>query len=274
MKAKSMICGGLVVCATLFASNLYAQNGGAVGGNLRVTQYSTAQEIVTGKNAAVHLGSTKLRNASIGDDVTIDGYSRVKKVDAEKNASVKAAALMVSNTEVDGDLKAFMVGQTQDIKADTNAQIRLGSAEIDNATFGKNLNLHTYGYVTNGITAGKNALVSVAGLNAQDVQVDGGDANFYLRARTQEVEAEKDSRVTVSSAELSDVAFKKGVSIRTTSEMGKIKAEKGAKVTVASANLSKQTFDGAFSASMTARIPGGIKAGKGAEVEIGSFTME
>ncbi|BBO89674.1 hypothetical protein [Desulfosarcina ovata] len=274
MKAKSMICGGLVVCATLFASNLYAQDGGTVGGNLRVTLNSTTQDVVAGKNTTVHLGSAKLQHSSIGDDVTIYGYSRVKNVNADKNASVSAAALMVSNTEIDGDLKAYMVGQTQNIKADKSAQIRLGSADIENATFGKDLNLHTYGYVTNGITAGKNAVVSVAGLNAHEVRVDGGDANFYLQARTQEVEAEKGSRVAVSTAELSNTTFKKGVDIRTNSEMGRIRAEKGAKVSVASANLSNQRFKGNFYANMTARIPGGIKAGKGADVEIGSFTME
>ena len=274
MKAKSMICGGLVVCATLFASNLYAQDGGAVGGNLRVTLDSTVQEVVAGKAAAVHLGSVKLQHSSIGDDATIHEYSRVKNVNANKNASVSAAALMVSNAKIDGDLKAYMVGQTQNITADKNAQVRLGSAEIEKSTFGKDLNLNTYGYVYNGITAGKNAVVSVAGLNAHELRVDGGDADFYLRAHTQEIEAEKGSQVAVSTAELSNVTFKKGVDIQTDSEMGKIKAEKDAKVSIASANLSNQSFKGDFYANMTARIPGGITAGKGSEVEIGSFTME
>ncbi len=275
MKAQKLIYGGLFVCASLIASNYSAMAAGSeIGGKLDVILSGSAAKIEA-EGGKIHLGSVNLQETKIGGNATIITDGKVTgTVKAAKDAEVNVASLSMENSKVMGNLFVEkLYGSAASITAENGAEVHLGSAKITDSQFSGNLDIKTDGRVNGAITAKKEAEVHIASLSADKVKVSGGNASFDLGTTVEKVDADPSSYVYLSTAQLSDVTFNNGVTIKTRSTLGQVKAEKDATVSIASAHLTNATFNGKVDLDLSASVPGGITAKQGSTVEIGGFAM-
>lgn len=274
---KSVISSGMIVCASFIvvASHSAYASGSSIDGNVKATQHGYVKNIKAKQGAEVHLGAFKLQKSNIKGDVNVTGRAIVDgKVIADKNSLINVAGVMIKDTTVAGNLKTTLYANTKDITAGKDAQVHVAGINLEKSQFAKNLTVKSEAFVKGKINADDRALVNVASLQGNKLQVNGGDANIVLYGNTQDIKADKDSKVFISGAKLDNVTFNKGLKIKSISTIGDVDVEKGAELKVASAVLKNHKFNGSFDLNMSARVPGGITAEKGSTVELGSFSVE
>ena len=275
MKAKAIICGGIMVCATFFSTPFSATaQENSIGGDVT---YTTDVKInkLEAEGGYVGIGAFSMTNGSaIGGGVKMEGNGvKVTAGDITANGQeMQIGGFKMDSSEVTGDVILNQKITIQDVEASKGSKNTLiGGAQILNNSFvGGNFRAKSEVTIDGKVT--NHGDLNVGAVRISNAEIN-GDANFDLFAHVNgKIDVrDEESAVYIGGANI-DSSQIGSVDIKTHAETGAISASNGATIRIADANISGVNMAGStLNLDLTANV--GDVTADGANVEIGSFTI-